>query len=285
MTRRNLLLLVALAALVAGCSALRIGYRHADTYFAWRADEYFDFTKAQKKDFNARLARLLQWHRYEQLPDYAEFIETAVSKGRQGLKREDIKWFVEGIKARYRIIVNHGIDDAVAMLETLSPEQIVSLQKQWDKDNRKFVRERALDGTIADRKRERRKAVLNEIADWTGHLSGEQEDHISALLEEVPLTNHLRHEDRIRRQKEFLELLKLRANRHEFQSELHAWLLDWERGRSPEYARLAEEAYEKRIDFYIAVEKVLTPEQRQRAWERLLAFAEDFRTLSKRPQT
>ena len=284
MSRRRAICLFLLAVLVAGCSALRIGYRHADTYLAWRADEYFDFTKAQQKEFNARLARLLAWHRYEQLPEYAVFVETAVKKGRQGLKREDIKWFVEGIQARYRVIINHGIDDAVAMLVTLAPEQFVNLQKQWDKENRKFARERSLDGSLADRKRERRKTVINEIKDWTGHLTGEQEDQIEALLEDVPLIAHLRLEDRKRRQREFLELMKLRANRHEFQRQLHAWLLDWERGRNPEYAQLAAETYEKRVDFYLAVEKVLTPEQREHAWDRLQAFADDFKQLSKRPR-
>jgi len=112
-----------MSALIAGCSAMRVVYRQADTILAWRADDYFDFNSQQKHDFHERLERLLEWHRYEQLPEYADFVSTAVRKGQAGLKREDIKWFVEGIQARYRIIIDRGINDAVEMLATLTPDR------------------------------------------------------------------------------------------------------------------------------------------------------------------
>ena len=280
--RSRILPLLLLAVLIAGCSALRIGYRHADTYFSWRVDEYFDLNSQQKQDFNERLKRQLAWHRYEQLPEYAVFVETAVKKGQAGLAREDIMWFVSGIQSRYRIIINHGIDDAVDLLMPLSPAQIIALQKQWDKDNRKFAKDRALDGPVAERKFEREKRVKDEISDWTGRLTDEQEEKIVALFQAVPFINHLRYQDRIRRQKEFLELLKLRTNRQVFHEKLHAWLLDWDHGRSPEFVQLSAEVYAKRIQFYLAVEKVLTPEQRQTAWQRLQNFADDFKSLSKK---
>ena len=202
--RYRWIVLLLLLASVAGCTAMRIGYRQADTILAWRADDYLDFNPQQKHDFRERLDRLLEWHRYEQLPEYAVFVSTAVKKGQSGLKREDIKWFVEGIKSRYRIIIDHGVDDAVDVLATITPDQIVALQKQWGKDNRKFASERELNGTLAERKRSRLKRVLKEIADWTGNLTNEQEAQIAILLESVPYINHLRHQDRIRRQKEFL---------------------------------------------------------------------------------
>jgi len=46
------------------------------------------------------------------------------------------------------------------------------------------------------------------------------------------LVNHLRHQDRVLRQKEFIQLLALRTNKEEFRPKLRAWLLDWESGRS-----------------------------------------------------
>ena len=144
-------------------------------------------------------------------------------------------------------------------------------------------RERELNGTLAERKRSRLKRVLKEITDWTGNLTNEQEAQIAILLESVPYINHLRHQDRIRRQKEFLELLKLRTNKQEFRARLHAWLRDWESGRSPEFERVSNEVYDKRIQFYMAVEKLLTPEQRQAAWHRLQQFGDDFKSLSEKP--
>lgn len=270
--------------LIAGCSALRLGYRQADTLLAWRANEYFDLNPLQKHELDMRLERLLIWHRYEQLPEYAAFLDTAIKKAQPGLKREDIDWFVDGFKARYRVIVNRGAADAAEMLATLAPEQINALQKRWDKDNRKFVSEYELDGNLEKRRRARLKKTLGQIVDWTGSLTWEQEQKIAALLDAVPLIEHLRHADRIRRQQEFLQLLKLRTNQHEFRPKLQAWLLDWERGRTPEFEQLSNEVYAKRIQFYIAVDRLLSPRQRQHALHRLQDYVDDCRALSANPR-
>jgi len=277
-------LLLLLAALIAGCSALRLTYSQADTLIAWRANEYFDLNPLQRDDLNERLERLHAWHRYEQLPDYAVFTSAAIARARQGLKHDDLDWFFEGLKARYRVIVNRASTDAAEMLATLAPEQIDALQKQWRKINRKFANEYELDGSDEKRRRARLKRTLDQIQDWTGGLTYEQEQKIAALLDAVPLIEHLRHADRIRRQQEFLQLLRLRAEPQQFRPRLQAWLLDWESGRAPAYAQLSREVYAKRIEFYLAVNKLLTPGQRQIVLHRLQEYADDFHALAEKPQ-
>ena len=284
MGRCRLTLLLLLIALIAGCSALRVTYRQADTLIAWRANDYFDLNPLQKHDLDARLDRLLTWHRYEQLPDYAAFTSAAIVKARQGLKKDDIVWFIEGLKARYRVIVNHGSTDAAEMLATLAPEQLVALQKKWDKVNRKFASEHELDGSVEKRKRARLKKALDQIQDWTGSLTPEQEQKIATLLETIPPIEHLRHADRIRRQQEFLQLLRLRANPKEFRPKLQAWLLDWERGRALAYETVSAEVYAKRIEFYLALDKLLTPGQRQIVLHRAQEYVDDFKALAAKPQ-
>jgi hypothetical protein len=287
MTSRRLFRAVLLALVVAvfftGCTALRFGYKQADVILAWRANTYFDLDRDQRRDFSARLDRLLAWHRYEQLPEYAAFLAVAIDKAEHGLKVEDIAWFVDGFRARYRIIVNRGITDAAEVLSTLTPEQIAHLQKQFAKDNRKFADENELDAGVEKRKRARLKKTVSQIEDWTGNLSREQEAKVAALLEPIPLIEHLRHQDRMRRQREFVELLKIRQAKLEFATRLHQWLLDWDYGRSPEYEQLAEDVYIQRLHFYIAVDKLLTHDQRQRALARLQKFVDDCKALSTRP--
>ena len=170
------------------------------------------------------------------------------------------------------------------MLAALAPEQIVALQKRWDKDNRKFVSENELDGSLEKRKRARLKKTLSQIVDWTGSLTYEQEQKIEVLLDAVPLIEHLRHADRIRRQQEFLQLLNLRTNQREFRPKLQAWLLDWERGRTPEFEQLSGEVYAKRIAFYLALDKLLTHGQRQIVLHRLQDYVDDCKALSEKPR-
>jgi hypothetical protein len=277
---RCLLLIVAL---LSGCSAMQLTYNQADTLLSWRADNYFDFDPPQKHEFHRRIERLLAWHRREQLPEYARFAHTIADRAKDGITREDIVWLVDGLKSHYRAIVDRGINDAAELLGTLSNEQLRALPVQWAKDNHRFVDDHELDGNTERQKRARLVRTLAQISDWTGSLTRPQEQRIEQLLDAVPLIEHLRHQDRLRRQREFLELLKLRNQRPEFQKRLHAYLLDWERGRTPEYQRLSADVFERRIEFYIALEKILTPAQRERAVKRMHGFGDDFKALSERP--
>lgn len=281
---RAIWLLAALAGLLllTGCSMVRLSYSQADTLAAWMADDYFDIDSRQKDEFLSRFERLYEWHRYEQLPEYAVFLGAAKNRLQSGLKRDDIIWFMEGLKTRYRLIASRGAGDAAEMLATLTPAQINALQRQWAKVNRKFIREYKLGETPQEQQRAQAKRMLSRIEDWAGSLSHDQEQKITALCDKLPLTDRLRHEDRLRRQREFLRLLELRGNPGEFTPRLRHWLLNWEEGRSPEYERLYAPWLEKRVQFMIDVYGLLTPPQRAHVQHRLQGYIEDFRKLSER---
>ncbi|MDB5808753.1 MAG: hypothetical protein JWN94_875 [Betaproteobacteria bacterium] len=272
--------LLVVAATLAGCTGLRLGYQQADIILAWRANSYFDLDRDQRRDFSARLDRLLAWHRTEQLPEYATFLTTAIDKAEHGLKVDDVAWFAEGFRSRYRIVANRGAADAADLLATLRTEQIVSLQKQFVTDNRKFAEEHELDAGIEKQKRARLKRMLKQIDEWAGNLSDHQEKKIAALLAPIPLIEHLRHQDRMRRQREFIELLNTRHAKADFASNVRHFLVEWDAGRSPEYSRVSEQVYHERLAFYVAVDKLLTREQRQHALARLQKYAEDCKALS-----
>jgi hypothetical protein len=272
-----------LSAALAGCSMVRLGYGHLDTFAAWQVDSYFDLESSQRQEFLARFERLHEWHRYDQLPEYVRFLGGFRERLQRGLAREDVVWFVEGIKARYRIIAKRAAGDAAEMLVSITPQQVEALQRQWERDNRKFVREYRLENPVEDRKRARARRALSQIRDWAGALDPEQESRVIAMANELPLIDHLRHEDRLRRQREFLELLKLRADKDAFRQRLAQWLLEWERGRAREYERALDEWWAKRVDLFVAVDRILTPHQRAHALGRLQDYMHDFTRLSQRP--
>lgn len=283
-TSAMLAILLALAlATLPGCSMLRLGYGQFDTFAAWTADDYFDLDPQQKHEFVTRFDRLHEWHRYEQLPEYALFLASAKARLQKGFTREDVIWFVEGLKTRYRTIVNRGADDAAIILLAITPAQFDALQKRWDKDNRRFIREYRLEGSVEEQRRERARRALSQIRDWFGSLSYEQEQSVVAMVNELPLIDRLRYEDRRRRQREFLQLMELRGDPREFAARLKHWLLNWEEGRAPEYDRVLTEWWDQRVDLFVAVERTLTPHQRAAAARRLQNYIEDFTRLAERP--
>jgi hypothetical protein len=167
------------------------------------------------------------------------------------------------------------------LLATLRPEQIAGAQKQWDDDNRRFIREFRLKAGVEDFRRARAERALDEIRKWTSSLTAEQERSIAALSEKLPSIGALRLQDRIRRQREFRQLLESRTS-SDFQPSLTRYLLDWETGRSPEYDRLLTEWWEMRQDYFIALYRLLTPEQRTAVLRRVQDYIDDFTKLAQR---
>ena len=275
-------LVLCLAAL-GGCSLLRLGYGQLDTYAAWTADEYFDLDPQQKQEFRTRFERLHEWHRREQLPDYAAFFAQTRKRLERGLARDDVTWVIEGIRERYRSSVRHFAGDAAAMLMTVTPAQLDALQRKWGKDNQRFISEYRLDKGAEEQRRERGRRILSRIRDWVGHLDGDQEQKILAWANELPPIHAMRHEDRLRRQRELLQLMSQRGNQGEFAAKLRHWLLNWEEGRDPAFGRSFREWEQKQADFYPAVYGMLLPQQRTGVAERLQGYIEDFTQLARRP--
>lgn len=280
--RRKSIPLLIIVGLLSGCSLVRLGYGQLDTISVWMADEYFDLDARQKDEFIKRFDRLHEWHRYEQLPDYAAFLSETRNRVRKGLTREDGLWFVEGFRTRYRAVVTRGSDDAAALLVTITPPQLDALQGRLDKDNRKFSREYRLAGSAEDIKRARVRRTLDEVKDWVGSLGYEQEQRIIAMVNALPMTERLRYEDRLRRQREFLQLMAQREDRAEFASKLRRWLIDWEKGRTPEYERQFNDWLDQRVRMLVEIDRMLTPAQRAAVLRRLQDYIDDFTTLSER---
>ena len=273
-------LLLLAVALLPGCSAVRVVYNQADTLLSWMAHDYFDFEPLQKQDFNARLDALLVWHRHEQLPEYARFLGEIKQRAERNITRDDALWLLDGMKSRYRTIAVKGLPDAVELLAGLTPDNIKALQKQFDKTNKKFADEHKLDGNAEARRRARLDRTLKRIRDWTGPLTPAQEARISALNDTIPYTDHLRQQDRQRRQKEFLALLNARGNKAEFARTLRPWLADWESGRPPAMHAALDEGYEKRMALYLEVQHSLTPQQRTQVQQKLQGYIDDLNALS-----
>jgi hypothetical protein len=265
--------------LLAGCSAVRIVYNQADTILPWIADDYFDLEAAQRQDFDARLDPLLKWHRREQLPDYIKFLGEMKQRSQRPLTRDDAVWLIEGSKSRFRTLTDKGTPDAVELLATLTPDNIRALEKHFDKVNQKFAREHRLNGTAEERRRARLERTLKRIREWTGALTPAQETRITALNDTIPYTDHLRQQDRQRRQKEFVALLNTRHNKVEFERALRAWFRDWEKGRPPDMHAALNDGYEKRITLYLEVERMLTQQQRTHLQQKLQDYMDDLSAL------
>jgi hypothetical protein len=276
-------LVAALAALLVSCTFTKFAYNQADTVAAWMIDDYFQLDGAQKDEFNRRFERLYAWHRHEQLPEYAQFMRAAHSRMQSGISREDVLWFSEGMKTRVRALTRKAAPDAAALLATVTPEQIENLQRKWDKDNRKYLRERKVNGTLEERQEAETKRIIKQVEEWLAPLTNEQEQRIAVLARELPQLERERYTERLRRQKEFIEILSHRnEDRQRFTARVTDWMVNWERGRSAEYQRQLDAMWQKRAELFVQADRMLSADQRRVALKRIQGYAEDFTQLARR---
>lgn len=280
----RLLLVCAAVSLLASCTFTRFAYNQADTAAVWAANSYFDLDGAQKDDLQKRFERFHAWHRNQQLPEYAQFMRTAKTRLQQGVARDDVLWFMDGMRTRVRTAARQAAPDAAALLATLTPVQIDNLKKQWEKDNKKYARERKLNGTQDERVAAEAKRTIKNINDWLIPLTTEQEQKVVDLCRDLPADMYqLHYADRLRRQKEFLEVLEHRGeDRARFTQRVTDWVVNWERGRSPDYQKRLDAWWTKRADILVSIDKTLTQQQRTAALQRAQGYADDFMTLAGR---
>ncbi len=277
----RLFLCACILMLATGCSMVRVGYGQVDTLAGWMAYDYFDLEPVQRDDFSRRFEKLHVWHRRDQLPEYAQFLAETKIRAQRGISATDILWLIDGMKSRYAVIAVRAAPDAADLLAGLSNTQIDHLRLEIGRMNEKFLKENRTLESVSVRRQRQQRTALAQIRDWVGPLSSSQESRIITLLQQVPLSDALRHEDRQRRQREFLTLLETRnAERKLFNQRVRDWLLNWESNRPPELARSFEESWIKRADFYAAVDKILTTEQRSHLTRRIQDYIDDLRYLA-----
>ena len=153
MRRCRLALLVLLAALLAGCSGVRLVYDNADTFIRWRALQFLDVHGDMADDLDERIARFLRWHRANALPKYAREAEEAARRMSRGLSQEDVVWGYDVFIAQAKEGLRNAVEQMAPLLDRLTPEQVRHIEQRLAEENRKFAREH-----LRGSERERREA-------------------------------------------------------------------------------------------------------------------------------
>lgn len=273
-------LALAVAWLLAGCSALRIAYDNADTYLYWRSGTYLDLDGRDAEELAGRIDDFFVWHRAKALPHYARIADEAAQRLRDGLSREDLVWGYDSLVAHARQSLRVAAERIAPLLDRLTPQQVAHLEKGFAEDNRKFAREN-LRGSEKERRKRRAKRVEERLEDWVGNLTHAQVERVRQYSERAPLFDELRDRDRKRLQAEVLEMVRLREA-HKRLPELAA---NWERGRDPAYAAASLAARQEYFALLLDLDRTLSHEQRARATGHFERYAEDFKVLASRARS
>ena len=259
-----------------GCSPTRIAYHNADVFLRWQANYYFDFQGEQTEELDRSLAAFVAWHRARALPQYARLGDEASARMLRGVRREDLDWSYDAVRAQIREALGAAASEAAGLLDRLSAEQISHLEQRLAEENRKFSKE-WVQGTMEERHKRRLTRNLERLEEWFGTLSEAQGERVQRYSTRAPFSAELRDRDRKRRQAEFVAILRAR----EAARRLAPWAQDWEAGREPAYAEAARATHAEYVELLLDLDRTLSPDQREHAAKRLQRYATLFDSLAR----
>ena len=277
------LIIGALVASLAGCSALRVGYSQAPQIVHWWLDSYADFDDSQSARARDAIRAWFRWHRSTQLADYAALLARVEGELAEPLTPAQACRLVDEVNARLAVAFERALPAAVDIARTLSPQQLAHLQQRYAKNNAEYRREFLQDST-EERMRESVKRVVERAESFYGRLDDAQREHIAQWVGDSPFDAQAWFAERKLRQQEVLQALHRLSTEALSQEDAQALLRQvyehvWRSPREP-YRAYQQRLGQYNCAFAAQVHNDMSPEQRRRAIAKLKGWEDDLRALA-----
>ncbi|SFU44423.1 DUF6279 family lipoprotein [Pseudoduganella namucuonensis] len=277
--------LIAVLALLGACSSLKLAYNNGDTLLFWWLDAYVDVTSDQKPEVKEDINDLFRWHRKTQLQDYTQVLRTAQKQLQGNVTMADLQADYREIRGRTETVMMKAVPDLAELALKLTPEQINRLEKKFDKNNVDF-RKKNMKGDRSDQLKFRYKKSMEQFELWFGDFSKEQEAAIRKASDARPLDNELWLDERMRRQKGILELVRKIQQQKPPQPAAEAMIREllkenFDRMEKPSDRKPFFDAYQAgTLELVHTVIRIATPEQKLHAHKRMQGWIDDLNTLA-----
>lgn len=273
---------LALAALLAGCSTVRLAYNAADIFIERYANDYLGLGDEQLRGWSPTLDAALDRHRTEELPYLAAFFDTALADARGGFSRDGINCLLDQFETIYRRHFRLASAALAPLLADLSPAQISELAET-------FAEEAAEDAAEANaedaqrRARKRAERYADNLRWWVGDLSSEQRGIVRNLTRKIPDTAPAWYGYRAEKRRQLIDLLRRNAEPAVIEAFLVDWLVDYT--DMPSSLRSALPVLRKTLtEMLLSLQPTFSEAQNDKLLRRLEQLRNDFMALQTRPR-
>ncbi len=133
--------LLVLAAALAACSAIKLGYNNLDDIAYWWLDGYVDFSDDQSTRVREDLGRIHRWHRTQELPLLAVLLQGVERLAPGDITAAQACAIVDQVNERIDALADRAEPAVVTLASALLPEQLVHLERKYQKGNADFRKE------------------------------------------------------------------------------------------------------------------------------------------------
>ncbi len=278
-------LIVAILALLSGCSAVRLGYDQAEPVLRWWADRHLELSASQSRWLKDELRQFHRWHRQNELPVYADLAAALARQSTGDVTSAQVCENLDSAAARLDLLLRQATPLLAGLARQLDAAQLQSLRRRFSEEDREW-RDKWLDVPREKRARQRVDDWIERAESYYGRLSREQRDFIQQAVLRSSWDPQLSWERRQVRQQQILgtleKIIRQRPGQSEAENELQGLT---ERSLRPDDSRMVamQRTLQQEACANIAgLHQMTSAEQRTRARDKLLSYERDFRQLAAR---
>jgi hypothetical protein len=281
---RRVLLLGLLTALAA-CSSVRLAYNQGPMLTDWWVGRYVDLDRAQSARLDQALASWWHWHRSNELPEYAQWLEASGAGLAQPVPAAVACSWAQGWQDRADRALTQALPDLAALALSLRPAQVAQLAQRLDKRQRE-QEEDAQGLSEAQWRDKQAERWVSRYQDFYGDLNPAQQARLAQAADTLVPTRDALAQEQWARQQALLDMLRqFSANAitaQAAQAPLQAWVSQWWDSPRPAWHAWQVQAKAGHCALFEDLHRLASPAQRAVAVKRVRAWEEDARVLSHR---
>ena len=278
---RALLAVLVISVSTSGCTT-KLAYDFLDWGLYWELKDYVKFTRDQRLLVKDEISQLIDWHRSEELPQYADQLEKLSKELKSGITVGQLEEFSNNLRDSWQRIVIKTLPAAVDIISNLTDEQVndflkMLIEKEGD-DAKKIEK-----GTHVRTVKKREAYVSKKIVDVIGKLNEDQKSLIAQWALSMKPTKELSLAQAIQWRTRMQTVLAERHNEQQLENNLMVLFANPDQLRSASYRRVIEKNKRLIMQLLFDLNQTLTNQQRSKLVKKLQSYINDFRDLSDRP--
>ncbi len=278
---RALLAVLVISVSASGCT-IKLAYNFLDWGLYWELKDYIKFNRDQRLLIKDEISQLIDWHRSDELPQYADQLEKLSIGLGNGMSVEKLEVSYNNLRDSWQRIVIKALPAAVNIISNLNDQQIndffeMLIEKEVD-DAKDIER-----GTSARTIEEREAYVSEKIVNVIGKLNKEQKALIAQWALSTESTKKFSLVQAIQWRTRMQAAVAERHDEQQLEKNLMVLFANPDQLRSASYRRVIEKNKRLIMQLLFDLNQTLTNQQRSKLVKKLKSYINDFRDLSDRP--
>ncbi|WP_443630144.1 DUF6279 family lipoprotein [Candidatus Njordibacter sp. Uisw_056] len=275
---RALLAVLVISVFASGCT-IKLAYNFLDWGLYWELKDYVKFNRDQRLQVKNEISQLIDWHRSDELPQYADELEKLSIGLETGMTVEQLEKSYDNLRDSWQRIIIKTLPAAVDIISNLNDQQIndfFDMLIEKEGDDAKDIES----GTSARTLEEREAYVSEKVSDVIGELNEAQKALIAQWARRMEPTKEFSLVQAIKWRTRMQAAIAQRHDEQQLEKNLMVLFANPNQLRSANYRRVIEKNKHLVMQLLFDLNQTLTSQQRSKMVKKLNGFIADFRDLS-----